>query len=74
MPESTMHLLRDYAWELRTALVASSAEHEFARGRRFGIYEALSLLLSQIDAFGIDWLQLGVADLDADALFIDRAD
>lgn len=55
-------------------MVASSAEDEFARGRRLGIYEALSLLLSQIDAFGIDRLQLGVADLEADALFIDRAD
>ncbi len=74
MPEPMIHLLRDYAWELRTALVASSAEDEFARGRRLGIYEALSLLLSQIDAFGIDRLQLGVADLEADALFIDRAD
>lgn len=65
-------LLQDYAGELRIMLVGSmndrDALDEFARGRRFGIYEALALLLNQIDAFGLDRAELGLLDFNADAL------
>lgn len=77
MAEPATQLLRDYASELRAILATASAgggQDDFARGRRFGIYEALSLLLNQIDAFDVDRLELGVAEMNAEALLLGRAD
>lgn len=61
-------LLRDYAYLLREMLEAERPDEDFARGRRLGIYEAFSLLVSQVDSFGVTRDDLGLRDTDPDAL------
>jgi len=66
--DDVKHLFRDYAFLLREMLEAERPEEAFALGRRFGIYEAFSLLVSQVDAFGVSREELGLRGTDPDAL------
>jgi hypothetical protein len=38
----------------------------FERGRQMGLYEAVSLLVQQSDAFGLDRDEVGLAGIDPD--------
>ena len=52
----------DYAREISHLLDKTTSDERdlFERGRRLGLIEAASLLISQADAFGIDRKKLGL--------------
>ena len=63
-------MLPDVIKELRSMAAAAKADATtgsgFKKGRQFGLYEALSLISDEADAFGLDRVELGLDDFDAD--------
>lgn len=62
-------MVRDVSHELlnraRSAKVeAETSESDYDKGRHFALYEVISLLVQQADAFGIDRAMLGLAHVD----------
>jgi len=65
--------LHDLGQEL--ALLAERIEGEseasadqFQRGRRFGVYEVLSIMKQQAEAFGLSEAQIGLEGIDIEKL------
>jgi hypothetical protein len=71
MADTLELLLRDYVTELVLLLEEArmNATHtdSFADGRRFGLYEALSLTIDVARQFGISMEAVGHANLDPDS-------
>jgi hypothetical protein len=68
---SASHYLRDLAPLMLGRAQEAKAEAErtadpFQRGRSMGLYEAVSLLVQQLDAFGLDRESVGLAGVDPD--------
>lgn len=65
-------MLRDFTQELIAKATAAKAEATtkpedyFEKGRHFGLYEALSLLVSQAEAFQMDKASIGLEGVDPD--------
>ena len=65
--ESIRLLICDLSRELlekaKTARIAA-ANSDYDKGRQYALYEIISLMIQQADAFGIDKATLGLADVD----------
>lgn len=62
-------MMLDVSRELVDKAKAAKAEatrsgSEYDKGRHFALYEVISLLAQQADAFGIDRKSVGLADID----------
>jgi hypothetical protein len=54
--------LLDKAKAARADAIRSASDYD--KGRQFAFYEAVSLLLQQAGAFGVDRAGIGLADID----------
>ena len=45
---------------------AAQSVSDYDKGRHFALYEVISLLIQQADAFGIDRASIGLEGVDAD--------
>jgi hypothetical protein len=72
--ESATLMMRDVIFELAEELREKESREKakngdkYEAGRRFGIYEALSLITSKADGFGISFEGLGIDDINPDKL------
>ena len=67
--ESIRLMIRDVSRELldmaraaKVEAVASGVDYD--KGRHFALYEVVSLLIQQADAFGIDRVMVGLTNID----------
>ena len=45
---------------------AASSRSDYDKGRLFALYEVISLLVQQADAFGVDRVAIGLENVDAE--------
>ena len=69
--ETIRLMISDVARELLDKAKAAGAEaaqsgSDYDKGRHFALYEVVSLLTQQADAFGIDRAAVGLAGVDAE--------
>ncbi len=67
--ESTALMLSDFSnellgWAKAAKAAAARSASEYDKGRHFALYEVVSLLAQQADAFGIDRAEIGLAGVD----------
>ena len=72
-----MNTERNYLYDLGQELVllakrieseSQAPEDQFYRGRRYAIYEVLSLMKQQAETFGLTASQIGLQELDVEKL------
>ena len=72
-----MNTERNYLFDLGQELVllakrieseSQAPEDQFQRGRRFAIYEVLSLMKQQAETFGLAATQIGLEEFDIERL------
>ena len=68
--------LKDFASDYLKELIAlgevAESDSGFQEGRRLGLYEAASTMLSQLRAFGVDPQSVGISDADLQNAFLGR--
>jgi hypothetical protein len=67
--ESIRHMITDVSRELLDKArhakdTASKSGSDYDKGRHFALYEVVSLLAHQADAFGVDRAAIGLAGID----------
>jgi hypothetical protein len=66
--ESVRLMLVDVNYELlemaKAAKIAAQSGSDYDKGRQFALYEIVSLLIQQADAFGIDREAIGLTGID----------
>ena len=75
MTDASAAHLRDLGgllWALADEAQQDAATDDYARGRAFGLYEAVSLLEQQAVAFGLSARAVGLEGREADSLLNER--
>lgn len=77
--ESVRLMLSDVSRELLDKAKAAKAEaaqsgSDYDKGRHFALYEVISLLAQQADAFGIDRMAIGLAGVDPERDLLGSSD
>lgn len=79
METSTVQrMLSDVATELIEKAKAAKADAEqsgsdYDKGRHFALYEVISLLTQQAEAFGVDQREIGLGGIDAERDLLEKS-